>query len=160
MEPINPPRQLAHRRWHAARGTPAPSRHGRVARRSTLAIPRPPPADDHLDLHRGLEAVEVGAVEQADFDAAHGRRSIWLGWPNLLPRLSLSMYGNVTEPSWGLRKSVERMLADYLADLERLVNIDCGTYTKAGVDEVGRWFADTLARAGRQHRGRGQRRPG
>ena len=32
----------------------------------------------------------------------------------------------------------------YLADLERLVNIDCGSYTKAGVDEVGRWVAAEL----------------
>ncbi|CAN5780574.1 M20 family metallopeptidase [soil metagenome] len=34
--------------------------------------------------------------------------------------------------------------ADYLRDLERLVNIDCGSYTKAGVDEVGRWVAGQL----------------
>jgi glutamate carboxypeptidase len=43
-----------------------------------------------------------------------------------------------------LRAEVERMLPDYLRDLERLVNIDCGSYTKAGVDEVGRWTADFL----------------
>lgn len=30
-------------------------------------------------------------------------------------------------------------LPAYLADLEHLVDIDCGSYTKAGVDEVGRW---------------------
>src|SRR6516165_8443566 len=39
---------------------------------------------------------------------------------------------------WALN---ERIAADepaYLADLESLVNIDCGSYTKAGVDEVGR----------------------
>ena len=35
-----------------------------------------------------------------------------------------------------------------LADLERLVNIDCGSYTKAGVDEVGRWTADRLRALG------------
>jgi glutamate carboxypeptidase len=29
----------------------------------------------------------------------------------------------------------------YLADLARLVNTDCGSYTPAGVDEVGRWVA-------------------
>jgi glutamate carboxypeptidase len=43
-----------------------------------------------------------------------------------------------------IRAEVERMLPDYLTDLERLVNIDCGSYTKAGVDEVGRWTADFL----------------
>jgi len=32
-------------------------------------------------------------------------------------------------------------LPAYLADLQRLVDIDCGSYTKAGVDEVGRWVA-------------------
>jgi glutamate carboxypeptidase len=38
--------------------------------------------------------------------------------------------------------------AAYLADLERLVNIDCGSYTPAGVDEVGRFVADFLAEFG------------
>jgi glutamate carboxypeptidase len=38
--------------------------------------------------------------------------------------------------------------ADYLADLERLVNIDCGSYTPEGVDEVGRFVAGFLADAG------------
>jgi len=32
----------------------------------------------------------------------------------------------------------------FIADLERLVNIDCGSYTKAGVDVVGGWTADFL----------------
>jgi glutamate carboxypeptidase len=36
----------------------------------------------------------------------------------------------------------------YLADLERLVNIDCGSYTPAGVDEVGRFVAGFLADIG------------
>jgi glutamate carboxypeptidase len=36
----------------------------------------------------------------------------------------------------------------YLADLERLVNIDCGSYTPAGVDEVGRYVAGFLAELG------------
>jgi glutamate carboxypeptidase len=30
----------------------------------------------------------------------------------------------------------------FIADLARLVNIDCGSYTKAGVDAVGAWMAD------------------
>ncbi len=59
------------------------------------------------------------------------------------------MYGNVTDAELAsLQKSVEAMLADYITDLERLVNIDCGSYSKAGVDEVGHWFADTLAEMG------------
>jgi glutamate carboxypeptidase len=35
-----------------------------------------------------------------------------------------------------------------MADLQRLVNIDCGTYTKAGVDEVGRRVAAQLRELG------------
>jgi glutamate carboxypeptidase len=36
----------------------------------------------------------------------------------------------------------------YLADLEELVNIDCGSYTPEGVDEVGRFVAGFLADLG------------
>ena len=38
----------------------------------------------------------------------------------------------------------------YLADLERLVNIDCGSYTPGGVDEVGSFVAGFLAASGAQ----------
>ena len=38
--------------------------------------------------------------------------------------------------------------AAYLADLERLVNIDCGSYTPAGVDKVGRFVAGFLSDIG------------
>jgi glutamate carboxypeptidase len=48
----------------------------------------------------------------------------------------------------GLQSAIRALLPDYLADLERLVNIDCGTYTKAGVDEVGRWVAEHLRALG------------
>ena len=47
-----------------------------------------------------------------------------------------------------LRDHVQSVLPDYLADLERLVNIDCGSYNKAGVDEVGRWVAGQLRELG------------
>jgi glutamate carboxypeptidase len=33
---------------------------------------------------------------------------------------------------------------DFIADLARLVNTDCGSYTKTGVDTVGAWTADFL----------------
>jgi len=39
-------------------------------------------------------------------------------------------------------------LPAFLTDLETLVNIDCGSYTKAGVDEVGRWVAAFMERLG------------
>ncbi|HEV8280792.1 MAG TPA: M20 family metallopeptidase [Candidatus Limnocylindrales bacterium] len=47
-----------------------------------------------------------------------------------------------------LRTSIAFDLPAYLADLERLVNIDCGTYTPEGVDEVGRWTAGFLGQLG------------
>lgn len=48
----------------------------------------------------------------------------------------------------GLRSTIEASLPAYLADLERLVNVDCGSYTKAGVDEVGAWVSDRLRALG------------
>ena len=47
-----------------------------------------------------------------------------------------------------LRSALTAAQPDYLADLERLVNIDCGSYTKHGVDEVGRWVATQLRELG------------
>jgi glutamate carboxypeptidase len=47
-----------------------------------------------------------------------------------------------------LRASLEASLPAYLTDLERLVNVDCGSYTKAGVDEVGAWTGERLASLG------------
>ena len=43
-----------------------------------------------------------------------------------------------------LRLLVSHELPAYLEDLATLVNIDCGSYTKAGVDRVGRWTARFL----------------
>ncbi|HEX5148229.1 MAG TPA: M20 family metallopeptidase [Candidatus Limnocylindrales bacterium] len=48
----------------------------------------------------------------------------------------------------GLRVGIAADLPEYLANLERLVNIDCGSYTPAGVNEVGRWTGDFLAELG------------
>jgi hypothetical protein len=36
----------------------------------------------------------------------------------------------------------------FLSDLERLVNTDCGSYTPAGVDEIGRFVAAFMAESG------------
>ncbi len=49
-----------------------------------------------------------------------------------------------------LRATISADFSDYLADLERLVNIDCGSYTPDGVDEVGRWTSAFLERLGAQ----------
>jgi glutamate carboxypeptidase len=43
---------------------------------------------------------------------------------------------------------LERRLPQFLADLETLVNVDCGTANKAGVDAVGRLFRERLLAAG------------
>ncbi|MDO8485635.1 MAG: M20 family metallopeptidase [Candidatus Limnocylindrales bacterium] len=48
----------------------------------------------------------------------------------------------------GLRAVIASDLPKYLANLERLVNIDCGSYTPAGVNEVGRWTGEYLAELG------------
>jgi len=47
-----------------------------------------------------------------------------------------------------LRAAIAADLPEYLANLERLVNIDCGSYTKAGVNEVGRWTGEFLEALG------------
>ena len=47
-----------------------------------------------------------------------------------------------------LRGSIAADLPAYLADLEKLVNIDCGTYTPDGVNEVGSWTAGFLSDLG------------
>jgi glutamate carboxypeptidase len=47
-----------------------------------------------------------------------------------------------------IRSSIAADLPDYLVDLQKLVNIDCGTYTPEGVNEVGRWTAGFLSDLG------------
>ena len=56
----------------------------------------------------------------------------------LVPRVELAAIGSF----------LERALPAFLADLERLVNTDCGSYTKSGVDEIGRWTAERLRSLG------------
>ena len=51
-------------------------------------------------------------------------------------------------PLGRLREEVSRRLPDYLADLEELVSIESGSYTKAGVDLVATWMAERLAALG------------
>jgi glutamate carboxypeptidase len=53
-----------------------------------------------------------------------------------------------TDELAALRASVEDTYPAYLRDLERLVNTDCGSYTGAGVDIIGRWMAEHLRRLG------------
>ena len=48
----------------------------------------------------------------------------------------------------GLESIVQDELPAYLEDLSTLVNTDCGSYTKLGVDQVGRWTGRFLERLG------------
>jgi glutamate carboxypeptidase len=47
-----------------------------------------------------------------------------------------------------LRGLIAADLPDYLDDLRQLVDIDCGSYTPSGVDQVGRWVAGFLSGLG------------
>lgn len=47
-----------------------------------------------------------------------------------------------------LEEILQEELPAYLEDLATLVNVDCGSYTKAGVDQVGGWTARFLERLG------------
>jgi len=47
-----------------------------------------------------------------------------------------------------LRDRVAAELPAYLADLATLVGVDCGSYTKSGVDRVGRWTAAVFRELG------------
>ena len=47
-----------------------------------------------------------------------------------------------------LRASIDADLPAFLADLRHLVNIDCGSYVPAGVDEVGRWTGEFMESIG------------
>ena len=47
-----------------------------------------------------------------------------------------------------LRARITASQPDLLADLERLVNLDSGSYTRDGVNLVAAWAADRLARLG------------
>jgi glutamate carboxypeptidase len=52
--------------------------------------------------------------------------------------------GAAVDELQALQSNITAARERFIADLERLVNIDCGSYTKAGVDAVGRWTADFL----------------
>ena len=47
-----------------------------------------------------------------------------------------------------LRAAIERTQSDFHADLRKLVAIDCGSYSKSGVDEVGRIVAERFRSMG------------
>ena len=150
------PRRRSRRRRRASRG------RGRGAQPDegvppgiALAVPGPPPTDGDLDLDHRLEPVDVRSFEQADLDQSHGPRQ------DSKPAAGARRLGGrcdrrrmtrdgPTDPELDAlrgRRSPPTCPA-YLGDLEQLVNIDCGSYTPDGVDEVGRWTAGFLTELG------------
>jgi glutamate carboxypeptidase len=80
-------------------------------------------------------------------------------WPDALHDRAVSRLramDTLTQPGAGVDAgeltAIEAAIRDaepaYLADLERLVNIDCGSYTPDGVDRIGAFVADFLAESG------------
>ncbi len=68
-------------------------------------------------------------------------------WARALDSRPMTHQVSASESS-RLTDLLQAMLPDYLADLQRLVDIDCGSYTKAGVDEVGAWVQEAFAELG------------
>src|SRR6478736_665571 len=116
-----------------------------------LPVPRPSAADRDLELDHRLQPVDVGAFEEAGLDQSHGPGRIARC---RRPRLRV-MSAPTMPPSTptaaeldALRSAVAADVPAYLADLERLVNIDCGSYTPDGVDQIGRFVAAFLEELG------------
>src|SRR5215204_5466928 len=121
--------------------------HEGVAAGIALAIPGPPSPDRDLHLDHRLQPVHVRSLEQADLDQSHGPGRIATRWPRRLAAMTTWTTATDLEID-ALRVSIAADLPAYLVDLEKLVNIDCGTYTPEGVDEVGRWVAGFLSDLG------------
>jgi len=62
--------------------------------------------------------------------------------------LELAGSGVSADELSAIHAAVQASLPDYLEDLERLVNVDCGSYTPAGVDHIGGWTASALEALG------------
>ena len=134
-----------------------------VAARVALAVPGPPPADGDLELDHRLEPVDVRSFEQADLDESHGPGRIAsapsrLDWRGMTSIDRPHPPRPATAELDGLRAAHRADLPAYLADLERLVNIDCGSYTRRASTRSGAGWPSSCDRAGR-HR-RASARPG
>src|SRR5262249_58899086 len=94
------------------------------------------------ELHRRLEPVQVRSVELANLDQAHGPARIPTGWrgasretnPRLRAVSTIVAPGSLVADAEldAIRGIAEAGLPAFLADLERLVNVDCGSYTPVG----------------------------
>jgi glutamate carboxypeptidase len=61
--------------------------------------------------------------------------------------MAVSILTAMPDPS-ALRRTVDSRLPRYLAELEQLVNVDCGSYTPEGVNVVASFVADALEALG------------
>ncbi len=119
-----------------------------------LSEPGPSSTDPDLDLHGRLKAVDVGAVQESDLDESHGGEDSVPGVSHEGARAGRPARLAVMDPLVSqvdldrLTALMTAQLPAYLADLQRLVDIDCGSYTKVGVDEVGRWVASAFGDLG------------
>ena len=119
----------------------------RMAARIALAVPGPAFADGDLELDHRLQPVDIRTLEQARLDQSHGPGRIASRHEpdtgKTFSRLAVEealVTSIASDPELdALRTVIASDLPAYLADLETLVNIDCGSYTPAGVDEVGAW---------------------
>jgi glutamate carboxypeptidase len=76
--------------------------------------------------------------------------------PPSAPATALANAAQVTDAELeALRSTIEAGLPAFLADLERLCNVDCGSYSPAGVNEIADWVAADLGGLG----ARVERRP-
>jgi glutamate carboxypeptidase len=120
----------------------------------SLAEPCPPPADGDLELDGRLEPVQIRSVQQANLDQAHGPARIptvpAAATLDFGPVSTIVAPGSLVTPDEleRIRNHVATGLPAFLADLERLCNIDCGSYSPSGVNEVADWVAAEMAALG------------
>ena len=133
--------------------------HQRAVAGRPGAVPGPRAPDGDLDLGHRLQPVDVGPLVQPDLQESHGPEMLReeerrgtavprlpaIDWGAMAPTETLLV---APDEIAALRASIEAAYPAYLDDLERLVNTDCGSYTKAGVDAIGRFTAERLRTLG------------
>jgi len=124
------------------------------------AVPGSAAADRDLDLDHRLQPVDVGAFEQANLDESHGAARIATAAtpPTYAAAGGYEVTHTKSESTAvmppgaavgadelaALHDHIAASLPAFLADLERLSNIDCGSYSPDGVNEVASWTAAAL----------------
>ncbi len=137
--------------------------HERVPRRIALPVPGAPAPEGDFDLDHRLQPVDVGSFKQSCLDQSHGPGRIasrcgldcapWTFRPPCRARLR-------PIELTALQAAVAADFPAYLEDLRELVDLDCGSYTPEGVNQVADWASDFLGALGAAvERRAGSRRP-